>query len=179
MKRYPRCLLTAVLFSACGVALNSVLSAGAFAAGARSKIDSFQGDWDIRRCRSGVSGGDCGGLSVRIFQKGSLLCGTYTGATPGLEQVDEGDQDAILGQVVGRVAIFAVRGGRSGEVRLVKAELMGSKLRWRVLQTVSPPLQDGEHDDTMIIGTDELLSRKKTADSQPSAECLVRFAATN
>jgi hypothetical protein len=135
----------------------------------------FQGDWDVRWCRTGESGGDCGGLSVVIFQSGTTLCGTYSGATPGLAQVDDGEPDAVLGQVVGRVAILAVRGGRSGEVKLVRTELKGSKLRWRVLHTVSPPIADSAHDDTMIVGSDEFLAKRKLENSDLSDECKMRF----
>lgn len=135
----------------------------------------FQGDWSIHWCPPVRADGDCGGLFVALYQQGATLCGTYSGATPALEQVDDGESDAILGQVVGRVAVLAVRGGRSGEVRLVRAQLKGSKLQWRVLQTVSPPLHDASHDDTMIVGIDELLSKGVAGAIAPNDQCMKRF----
>lgn len=158
------------------LALPWLMSAAAHAGPAQTN-GPFQGDWDVRWCRAGESGGDCGGLSVLLFQSGTTLCGTYSGATPGLAQVDDGEDDAVLGQVVGRVAILAVRGGRSGEVKLVRAELKGSKLRWRVLHSVSPPIDDDAHDDTTIVGVDELLSKRKLENPDPSVQCKMRFGA--
>ena len=136
---------------------------------------AFQGSWRVQWCPAGRSDGDCGGLSVVLFQSGDTLCGTYSGASPGLDQVDDGEPDAIVGQAVGRVAVLAVRGGRSGEVRLVRAQLKGAKLHWRVLHSVSPPIDDARHDDTIIIGSNDLLAKAPQKSKSPNAQCLRRF----
>lgn len=139
----------------------------------------FGGSWGVQWCPAGRSDGDCGGLSVTLYQSGNTVCGTYYGASPALEQVDDGEPDAIVGQVVGRVAILAVRGGRSGEVRLVRAELKGSRLHWRVLHSVSPPLDDDHHDDAMIIGSNDVLTKVSQKQVPPDVQCLWRFGKTD
>jgi len=165
-KRIVRCTAVMVFLS---------VFCSASAAGTKPGGTAFQGSWRVQWCPAGRSGGDCGGLSVVLFQSGDTLCGTYAGASPSLEQVDDGESDAIVGQVVGRVAVLAVRGGRSGEVRLVRAELKGSRLHWRVLHSVSPPIDDGLHDDTIIIGSDDVLTRVSKKQPSPDAQCLRRF----
>ena len=149
-------------------------SCEAGAAGTKSG-GAFQGSWRVQWCPAGRSDGDCGGLSVVLFQSGDTLCGTYSGASPGLDQVDDGELDAIVGQAVGRVAVLAVRGGRSGEVRLVRAQLKGAKLHWRVLHSVSPPIDDARHDDTIIIGSNDMLAKAPQKSESPNAQCLRRF----
>lgn len=136
---------------------------------------AFQGDWSVRWCPKGRSDGDCGGLSIVLFQSGDTICGTYSAASPALEQVDDGEPDAIVGQAIGRVAVLAVRGGRSGEVRLVRAELKGSRLHWRVLHSVSPPLDDGRHDDAIIIGSNDVLTKTSQKLESPDVQCQRRF----
>lgn len=156
----------------------ALVSSSASAASAKTG-GAFLGSWRVEWCPAGRSEGDCGGLSVVLFQSGDTVCGTYSGASPALEQVDDGEPDAIVGQVVGRVAILAVRGGRSGEVRLVRAELKGSRLHWRVLHSVSPPIDDGRHDDTIIIGSNDVLIRMPQKPASPDAQCLRRFGKIN
>jgi len=57
----------------------------------------------------------------------------------------------------------------------VRAELKGSRLHWRVLHSVSPPIDDGLHDDTIIIGSDDVLTRVSKKQPSPDAQCLRRF----
>jgi hypothetical protein len=114
----------------------------------------FDGEWSVKWCDNADLRTECGGFHVSLVQRGEHICGTYDGARVRLTQVDEGGERAIRGAAVGRIAILTLRSARSGDLHLVRAEVRGKTMRWRVLET----LEDVEG-DIDILALDDTLQK--------------------
>ncbi|MEZ5702807.1 MAG: hypothetical protein R3E42_14000 [Burkholderiaceae bacterium] len=105
------------------------------AQGAEAQAD-FSGSWRVSWCDKERPKAECGSFTVHLAQKGERVCGTHTGATPGLSRMDEGGPRSIVGQVVGTTAVLAIRSGRSEGISLVSAHERANAIDWRRRETV-------------------------------------------
>lgn len=132
-------------------------------AGQRQRANAnFDGDWAVEWCDRSRPDADCGGFGLSLLQDHDRLCGTYGGARAGLAQIDDGGPRAVLGAVVGDVAILTLHSTRSGDIYLVQASVDGDSMRWKVLDTVLNV--DGDVD---VVAYDDTLARKGHG-TQPS-----------
>lgn len=141
-----------------GARLSVLLLAVAAGTGGCATVEAtetdFSGEWSVDWCDEHPSGGECGGFHVRLVQTGDRLCGSYTGATPGLRQIDEGGARAILGGSVGNTGIVAIRSARSGAIYLARLHLSGGQLAWDEFETVQ-----SAQGDVAVTGGTAMLKR--------------------
>ncbi|HEY9097135.1 MAG TPA: hypothetical protein VIN35_15430, partial [Hydrogenophaga sp.] len=130
------------------------------AQGAAAQAD-FSGSWRIALCDKDRPQAECGAFTVHLVQKGDRVCGTHNAATPGLARVDEGGPRSIVGQVVGRTAVMAIRSGRSEGVYLVSARQRSGSIDWHRQETV-----DAGNGDTDVIADQALLQRLPASQSE-------------
>ena len=123
------------------------------AQGAAARSD-FSGSWRVSWCDKARPQVECGAFTVHLAQKGDRICGTHTGASIGLSRMDEGGPRSIVGQVVGRTAVLAIRSGRSDAIFLVSARERANAIDWHRQETV----QSG-NGDTDVIADQALLQR--------------------
>lgn len=110
---------------------------------------AFDGDWWVEWCDKTAPNVDCGGFGVRLVQTGDRLCGSYSGATVGLRQIDEGNGAAILGKAGGERAELTIRSGRNGALSRVHARVIGDRLVWDEYESIEP----GRNDVAVTGGT--------------------------
>lgn len=121
---------------------------------------SFEGRWHVPWCDASRTEIDCGGFSVTLAEREGRICGTYDGARVGLTQIDEGDASAIKGVRIGNSAVMTLESARSGDIYLVRAELQGDRLAWKVINDV----HDSES-DIDVVATDDTLDRSTPGDA--------------
>lgn len=111
----------------------------------------FNGAWSVKWCDKTNPNLECGGFNITLVQEGERVCGDFGGALVNLRQTDEG---SIVGTAVGDTAVFAVESNRNGSIALVRAELKGSSLHWREVDSIK---RGGT--DIAIIATNEVLAK--------------------
>lgn len=130
------------------------LLAGCATGSSAATRPGFEGSWHVPWCDARRSGADCGGFSITLVEREGRLCGTYDGARVGLTQIDEGSGKAIKGVRIGNSAVMTLTSARSGDIYLVRGELQGDRLVWKVIGDV----HDAEG-DVDVIATDDTLQR--------------------
>ena len=112
----------------------------------------FNGGWSVKWCDRSNPKLDCGGFNVSLVQEGKRLCGDFGGALVNLRQIDDG---TVEGTVVGDIAMLSVQSNRNGSIHLVRAELQGDALNWKVVDQI----RKADNNDIDIIASDDVLQR--------------------
>lgn len=128
-----------------------------------SFTSDFNGSWAVEWCDRSNPQLDCGGFNVSLVQAGPRICGDFGGALVNLRQVDEG---RVVGTVVGNTAVLAVESNRNGSIALVRAELQGALLKWRVVDEI----RRGENNDIDVVANNDELRKQEQqhSDATPS-----------
>ncbi|RRU04259.1 hypothetical protein EGJ34_18830 [Stenotrophomonas sp. 278] len=112
----------------------------------------FSGSWYVKWCDRTNPKLDCGGFDISVVQEGNRLCGDFGGALVNLRQIDDG---TLIGTAVGNTAVLAVQSRRNGVIVLVRAELLGDRLKWKVVDDI----RRAENNDIEVIALDSELRR--------------------
>lgn len=160
---YERLLNPSIEKLAAGVLV--ALLAGCATVSTAATPPGFEGSWHVPWCDASRPGTDCGGFSVTLIEREGRLCGTYDGARVGLTQIDEGRGNAIKGIRIGNSAVVTLKSARSGDIYLVRAELQGDRLAWKVIDDV----HDAEG-DVDVVATDDTLQRAPQRDAAQQRE---------
>ncbi len=141
----------------------AALPACASGPGPSSFTPDFNGSWAVEWCDRSNPQLDCGGFNVSLVQEGTRICGDFGGALVNLRQVDEG---RVVGTTVGNTAVLAVESNRNGSIALVRAELQGSLLKWRVVDQI----RKGENSDIDVVANNDELRKQEQqhSDATPS-----------
>ena len=123
----------------------------------------FSGNWHVKWCDRTNPKLDCGGFDISVVQEGNRLCGDFGGALVNLRQIDDG---TLIGTAVGNTAVLAVQSRRNGVIVLVRAELLGDRLKWKVVDDI----RRAENNDIEVIALDDVLQRAPSS-PQPTRTC--------
>jgi uncharacterized protein YjaG (DUF416 family) len=123
---------------------------------------AFEGVWSVQWCDRSNPELDCGGFNVSLVQEGTRICGDFGGALVNLRQLDEG---RVVGTMVGNTAILAVESHRNGSISLVRAELHGDMLKWKVVDEI----RGATSSDIEVIADNEELRKQEQSSAGTSS----------